>query len=59
MDLSGIPEFSPFRNFRITVLMPGGQLSISIDENFGIVMVGPVTRIGDGQLADDMFQYGI
>jgi len=42
---------------QITVHMPGGQISISIDENFGIVMVGPVTRIGDGQLAGEMFQY--
>ena len=42
---------------QITVHMPGGQISISIDENFAIVMVGPVTRIGDGQLAGEMFQY--
>jgi diaminopimelate epimerase len=42
---------------QITVHMPGGQISISIDENFGIVMVGPVTRIGDGQLAEEVFQY--
>jgi diaminopimelate epimerase len=41
---------------QITVHMPGGEISISIDENFGIVMVGPVTRIAEGQLADEMFQ---
>jgi diaminopimelate epimerase len=40
---------------QITVHMPGGQISISIDENFGIVMVGPVTRIGEGQLTNEMF----
>ena len=44
---------------QITVHMPGGEISISIDENFGIVMVGPVTRIAEGQLADEMFQQGI
>jgi diaminopimelate epimerase len=44
-------------NSQITVHMPGGKISISIDENFGIVMIGPLTRIGDGQLADEMFQY--
>lgn len=43
----------------ITVHMPGGPISMSIDENFGIVMVGAVTRIGAGQLADEMFQYEI
>ena len=41
---------------QITVHMPGGELSISVDENFGIVMVGPVTRIAEGQLSDEMFQ---
>ncbi|MGZ3593529.1 MAG: diaminopimelate epimerase [Syntrophales bacterium] len=41
---------------QITVHMPGGEISISVDENFGIVMVGPVTRIAVGQLADELFQ---
>jgi diaminopimelate epimerase len=41
---------------QITVHMPGGEISITIDENFGIVMVGPVTRIAEGQLADELFQ---
>ena len=41
---------------QITVHMPGWELSISVDENFGIVMVGPVTRIAEGQLSDEMFQ---
>jgi len=41
---------------QITVHMPGGEISISIDEYFGIVMVGPVTRIAEGQLAVEMFQ---
>jgi diaminopimelate epimerase len=42
-----------------TVHMPGGKISISIDEDFGIVMVGPVARIAEGQLADEMFESGI
>lgn len=41
---------------QITVHMPGGEISITIDENFGVVMVGPVTRIAEGQLADELFQ---
>jgi diaminopimelate epimerase len=40
----------------MTVHMPGGKLNISIDDNFGITMTGRVTRIADGQLADEMFQ---
>jgi diaminopimelate epimerase len=41
---------------QITVHMQGGEISISIDEDFGIVMVGPVARIAEGQLADEMFE---
>jgi diaminopimelate epimerase len=41
---------------QITVHMPGGEIRISIDESFGIIMVGPVARIAEGQLADEMFQ---
>jgi len=40
----------------ITVHMPGGRIHIAIDENFSIVMTGPVTRIAEGQLSDEMFQ---
>lgn len=41
---------------QITVHMPGGEISISIDEDFGIVMAGPVTRIAEGKLSDEMFE---
>ena len=41
---------------QITVHMPGGEISISVDEDFGIIMVGSVTRIAEGQLADEMFE---
>jgi diaminopimelate epimerase len=41
---------------QITVHMPGGENSISIDENYGIVMVGPVARIAEGQLSDEIFE---
>ena len=40
----------------ITVHMPGGQLHIAIDANFAITMTGPVTRIAQGHLADEIFQ---
>jgi len=41
---------------QITVHMPGGEITISVDEDFDIVMVGPITRIAEGQLADEMFE---
>jgi diaminopimelate epimerase len=41
---------------QIAVHMPGGEINISVDEDFGIVMVGPVTRIAEGQLSDEVFQ---
>jgi len=40
----------------ITVHMPGGQLYITIDENFNIVMTGPVIRVAEGRLSDEIFQ---
>jgi diaminopimelate epimerase len=40
----------------ITVHMPGGQLHITIDENFAITMTGPVTRVAEGRLSNEMFQ---
>jgi diaminopimelate epimerase len=39
----------------VTVHMPGGRLQIVIDENFAVTITGPVTRIAEGQLADEMF----
>jgi diaminopimelate epimerase len=41
---------------QITVHMPGGGINITIDEDFGIVTVGTVTRIAEGRLADEMFE---
>jgi diaminopimelate epimerase len=39
----------------ITVHMPGGQIGISIDDDFRVVMTGPVTRVAEGQLSEEMF----
>jgi len=37
--------------------VPSGNVSYNaIGEDFGIVMVGPVARIAEGQIADEMFQ---
>jgi diaminopimelate epimerase len=42
----------------VTVHMPGGQISVTLDEHFGALMTGPVTRIGEGELDDEMFAAG-
>lgn len=39
----------------ITVHMPGGQLHISIKENFFIIMTGAVTRVAEGRIFEEMF----
>jgi diaminopimelate epimerase len=41
---------------KITVHMPGGQLTITIDENFAVDMTGPVICIGEGVVDVDAFE---
>jgi len=41
---------------QITVHMPGGNLEISIDDEFRITMTGPVTRVAEGFLSGEMFE---
>ncbi|MBN1998148.1 diaminopimelate epimerase [candidate division KSB1 bacterium] len=44
------------RNIRVH--MPGGVIEITVDENFEILMSGPVTRIAEGVLDPESFEYG-
>jgi len=39
----------------IIVHMPGGELKISISDNYDITMTGPVTRVGEGVIANEAF----
>ncbi len=39
----------------ITVHMPGGQIEISIDDDFTAVMTGPVTKVADGTISAEIF----
>jgi diaminopimelate epimerase len=41
---------------QITVHMPGGNIEISIDNEFRITMTGPVTRVAEGHLSEEMFE---
>jgi diaminopimelate epimerase len=38
----------------ITVHMPGGKLAIQIGEGFDILMTGPVTKVAEGIVAEEM-----
>lgn len=40
----------------ITVHMPGGQIKIQFDDDFAATMTGPVTKVCDGNIADEMFE---
>jgi diaminopimelate epimerase len=40
---------------RVTVHMPGGRLAIEIGNGFDILMTGPVTRVAEGVIAEEMF----
>ena len=35
--------------------MPGGTIEIKIGDNYAITMTGPVTKVADGVLADEVF----
>jgi diaminopimelate epimerase len=41
---------------QITVHMPGGNIQISIDDEFRITMTGPVSRVADGTLSQEIFE---
>jgi diaminopimelate epimerase len=40
----------------ITVYMPGGELAIHIDKNFSVTLTGPVVRVAEGFLDDEIFK---
>ncbi len=40
----------------LTVHMPGGKLAIEVRDDFSILMTGPVTKVADGVMAEEMFR---
>jgi len=40
---------------QITVHMPGGELAITVDDLFDVTMTGPVTRVAEGRLDQELF----
>jgi diaminopimelate epimerase len=41
---------------QITVHMPGGNIEIALDADFRVTMTGPVTRVADINLSQEMFK---
>ncbi len=41
----------------ITVHMPGGQIAIAITDDFTIAMTGAVTKVADGLMSPEVFEY--
>jgi diaminopimelate epimerase len=39
----------------ITVHMPGGRLNITVSDDFSVQMTGPVTKVADGLISQEMF----
>ena len=44
---------------RIAVHMPGGKIDITVSSDFLITMSGPVTKIADGTISDEMFHQAL
>ncbi len=40
---------------QIAVNMPGGTIEITVSNDFSISMVGPVVKVAEGTIVDDMF----
>ena len=40
----------------VTVHMPGGTIAIEIGDNYAITMTGPVTRVAEGELHNEMLE---
>jgi diaminopimelate epimerase len=40
----------------VTVVMPGGDLEIGVDGDYALTMLGPVGRVADGVIADEVFR---
>ncbi len=40
----------------VQVHTPGGIIQIDLDDNFAVLMTGPVTKVGEGTLSPEMFE---
>ena len=42
---------------KLTVHMPGGEIGIEIGDGYDILMTGPVTKVADGVMDAELFEY--
>jgi diaminopimelate epimerase len=45
-----------FCNGDVTVVMPGGDLQIGVRHDFSLTMLGPASKVAEGQLADELLE---
>jgi len=43
----------------IKVHMPGGELDIKVSDDFSVLMTGPVTRVSEGTLSEEIFSQSL
>jgi len=43
---------------KVTVRMPGGNLSVSIESDYSLSMTGPVTKVCEGTISDEVLNQG-
>jgi UDP-N-acetylmuramoyl-L-alanyl-D-glutamate--2,6-diaminopimelate ligase len=43
---------------KVTVHMPGGSLTIEVSDDYSMRLIGPVTRIADGEIDSEVFSRG-
>lgn len=41
---------------QITVHMPGGEIAISLTDDYSVTMTGPVQKVADGVISDELFR---
>jgi diaminopimelate epimerase len=41
---------------QVAVHMPGGKIEVFLDDAFHVVMIGPVTRVANGHLSEEIFK---
>jgi len=43
----------------VTVHMPGGKLQIEVSDDYRVRMTGPVVKVADGELCDEVFNFDL
>ncbi|MDA1276009.1 MAG: diaminopimelate epimerase [Verrucomicrobia bacterium] len=41
---------------KITVHMPGGRIEIELDDDYSVLMTGPVTKVAEGMMSKEIFE---